>query len=84
MEKKDWKKCDICDGKYPEDKHNFEECYSMDVEWDLEQMDNKEYEPVVSLDQFYTKPSIAKKCWEMYKKFIPKTKTWRTNRSKKL
>ena len=33
-----WKKCDICDGKYPLQKHNFEECYSLDFKWDLEQM----------------------------------------------
>ena len=39
MEKKDEiEKCDICDGEYPESKHNFEGCYSLDPEWDLEQM----------------------------------------------
>jgi DNA (cytosine-5)-methyltransferase 1 len=38
MEQKDWKKCDICDGEYTESKHNFEECYSLDIDWDLEQM----------------------------------------------
>lgn len=41
MEQKDWKKCDICDGEYPESKHNFEECYSLDIEWDLRQMGAK-------------------------------------------
>ena len=35
MEQKDWKKCDICNGVYPESKHNFEECFSLDTEWDL-------------------------------------------------
>lgn len=38
MEQKDWKKCDICDCEYPESKHNFEECYSSDPDWDLETM----------------------------------------------
>jgi hypothetical protein len=40
-----WKKCDICDGKYPLQKHNFEECYSLDIDWDLKQMDNITYNP---------------------------------------
>ena len=34
-----WKRCGICDGKYPLQKHNFEECYSLDFEWDLKRMD---------------------------------------------
>ena len=32
------KQCHICGGNYPDDKHNFEECYSLDTGWDLEQM----------------------------------------------
>jgi DNA (cytosine-5)-methyltransferase 1 len=35
----EWKKCMICDESYSEDKHNFEECYSLDYAWDLKQMD---------------------------------------------
>lgn len=31
------KNCIICDGYYPESKHNFEQCYSLDVDWDVEQ-----------------------------------------------
>jgi hypothetical protein len=27
--------CKICDGKYPESKHNFDECYSLDPYWDI-------------------------------------------------
>ena len=27
--------CDICNGVYPESKHNFEECFSLDTEWDI-------------------------------------------------
>ena len=38
MDRKDWKKCDICDGEYPESKHNFEKCYSLDIDWDLKQI----------------------------------------------
>lgn len=38
MEQKDWKHCKICDGKYPDSKHNFDECYSLDIEWDLKRM----------------------------------------------
>ena len=34
------KQCDICDGLYPESKHDFEECYSLDFEWDLKQIDD--------------------------------------------
>lgn len=33
-----WKYCDICGGKYPKDKHDFVECRSLDIDWDLEQM----------------------------------------------
>ena len=29
------KKCYICNGNYPISKHNFDECYSLDFEWDL-------------------------------------------------
>jgi hypothetical protein len=29
--------CKICNGKYPESKHNFEYCYSLDYKWDLKQ-----------------------------------------------
>jgi hypothetical protein len=36
---KQWKHCDICDGNYPIQKHNFEECYSLDPAWDLLIMD---------------------------------------------
>jgi hypothetical protein len=32
------KECKICDREYPESKHNFEECYSLDPDWDLEQI----------------------------------------------
>jgi hypothetical protein len=32
--------CDICNGEYPIDKHNFEECYSLDYKWDLKQINN--------------------------------------------
>lgn len=42
--------CVICDGTYPEDKHDFKQCCSLDVEWDLKQMDIKEY---TSVDLFY-------------------------------
>jgi DNA (cytosine-5)-methyltransferase 1 len=35
------KTCDICNGTYPIDKHNFEECYSLDYKWDLKQMEYK-------------------------------------------
>lgn len=31
-------KCNICDGYYPESKHNFEQCYSLDVEWGVKQI----------------------------------------------
>lgn len=31
--------CDICCGTYPNSKHNFEECYSLDIEWDIERID---------------------------------------------
>ena len=31
--------CKICYGKYPEPKHNFDECYSLDFEWHLIIMD---------------------------------------------
>jgi hypothetical protein len=34
-------KCTICDGEFPEGKHNFEECYSLDLERDLKQMDKE-------------------------------------------
>jgi hypothetical protein len=30
--------CHICDVAYPVSKHNFEECYSLDPEWDLKRM----------------------------------------------
>lgn len=30
--------CQICEGSYPKSKHNFDECYSLDFEWDLKQM----------------------------------------------
>jgi DNA (cytosine-5)-methyltransferase 1 len=35
--------CDICNGEYPIDKHNFEECYSLDYKWDLKQMKQIKY-----------------------------------------
>lgn len=31
--------CDICNGTYPLEKHNFNECYSRDINWDLKHMD---------------------------------------------
>jgi hypothetical protein len=39
--KKIIKHCEICNGDYPELKHNFDECYSLDGVWELEHMDNK-------------------------------------------
>jgi DNA adenine methylase len=33
------KHCEICNGDYPELKHNFDECYSLDGVWELEHMD---------------------------------------------
>ena len=49
--KDDIKTCKICHGEYPESKHDFDECYSLDPEWDLI-MINK---PVVkkSLDHIF-------------------------------
>lgn len=35
-----WRQCNICNGKYPESKHNFDECFSMDFEWDLLMIDS--------------------------------------------
>ena len=32
--------CHICDGKYPTNKHNFVDCYSLDIDWDMVMMDN--------------------------------------------
>lgn len=37
----DMKQCKICDGYYPLEKHNFEECYSLDIEWDIERMNGR-------------------------------------------
>jgi hypothetical protein len=31
--------CSICGGSYPTTKHNFEECYSLDSQWDMLVMD---------------------------------------------
>lgn len=36
----DAKECKICGGTYPPGKHNFEECYSLDPNWDMIVMDN--------------------------------------------
>lgn len=44
------KTCSICDGDYPESKHDFKECFSLDVDWDLAQMTNKKKD----FGQFYT------------------------------
>ena len=33
------RKCNICDGLYPDSKHDFNECFSLDIEWDMKQMD---------------------------------------------
>lgn len=30
-----FKQCIICNSRYPESKHNFEKCYSLDIDWDL-------------------------------------------------
>lgn len=38
MEQDNWRKCDICNGHYPIDKHNFVLCRSLDIEWDLKQI----------------------------------------------
>jgi tRNA1(Val) A37 N6-methylase TrmN6 len=38
MEQLEEKECDICDGVYPVSKHNFEECYSLDLMWDSRRM----------------------------------------------
>ena len=35
------KKCNICNGIYPPDKHNFEECKSVDSKWDNSLMEHK-------------------------------------------
>jgi DNA (cytosine-5)-methyltransferase 1 len=32
------KKCGICDGEYPFLKHDFDECFSLDPDWDFKQM----------------------------------------------
>jgi DNA (cytosine-5)-methyltransferase 1 len=40
--------CDICNGEYPIDKHNFEECYSLDFKWDLKQMNTFKFIEVCS------------------------------------
>ena len=37
-------KCTICDGEFPEGKHHTQ-CYSLDFNWDLEQIEN--YDPIV-------------------------------------
>lgn len=29
------KRCNICNGVYPLHKHNFDECYSLDIQWDM-------------------------------------------------
>ena len=34
-----WENCEICGGYYPRDKHNFEECYTTDPDWDLLMID---------------------------------------------
>lgn len=66
MEKKEQiNECKICGGNYPPGKHNFEECYSLDPDWDLKMIN------VAKLDQFYTKDSVAKEYWDIYKKYIP-------------
>lgn len=31
-------RCDICCGNYPKDKHDFVECRSLDIEWDVKQI----------------------------------------------
>ena len=55
MDQKDWEQCDICDGLYPESKHDFEECYSLDFEWDLKQMDiNQKPIDKSTLGQYFT------------------------------
>jgi hypothetical protein len=42
MDQKDEiKKCDICGGDYLESKHDFKECFSLDIEWDLRKMKPK-------------------------------------------
>jgi DNA adenine methylase len=33
--------CSICGGSYPTTKHNFEECYSLDSQWDMLVMDTE-------------------------------------------
>jgi hypothetical protein len=38
MSQKNTKKCNICQGEYPINKHNFEECYSLDFDWDVAQI----------------------------------------------
>lgn len=35
MDENDWKNCVHCDGIYPGLKHDFDECFSMDIGWDL-------------------------------------------------
>jgi hypothetical protein len=32
------KTCTVCDGEYPQSKHNFDGCFSLDPSWDLEQV----------------------------------------------
>lgn len=55
----EYKKCDICSGTYPAEKHNFEECYSLDIEWDLKQMDKVEY--VIRIQSWYRGNSYRRK-----------------------
>jgi hypothetical protein len=58
--------CKICNGKYPESKHNFEHCYSLDYKWDLKQFKklNQQTTGLLrnTIDKFYTKPEIVELC----------------------
>jgi adenine-specific DNA-methyltransferase len=45
--------CTICDGEYPEGKHH-PDCYSLDFERDLKQMDGPEFKDKSKLGQYFT------------------------------
>jgi DNA adenine methylase len=53
------KKCLMCDGEYPLDKHDFINCKSLDICWDVEQMNLKNDINTSGLfDYYYIKPPI--------------------------
>jgi hypothetical protein len=72
------KGCEICDGEYPKSKHNFDECYSLDLGWDLKQMyiiHQKTGFNRSTIDKYYTKISTVDICISLLSDLIQKSDT---------